>query len=55
MDQYSNKANDKYSSNSKIKHFNFDYLKVSAIICYIAMSPVATGVHFLPTHALGHN
>ena len=24
------------------------------IICYIAMSPVATGLHFLPTRALSH-
>ena len=23
------------------------------LVCYIAMSPVATGLHFLPTHALG--
>ena len=25
------------------------------IVCYIAMSPVATGLHFLPTRALGHD
>ena len=25
------------------------------IVCYIAMSPVATGLHFLPTSALGHD
>ena len=25
------------------------------IVCYIAMSPVATGLHFLRTCALGHN
>ena len=25
------------------------------IVCYIAMSPVTTGVHFLPSHALSHD
>ena len=25
------------------------------IVCYIAMSPVATGLHFLPTRALSHD
>ena len=25
------------------------------IVCYTAMSPVATGLHFLPTRALGHD
>ena len=25
------------------------------IVCCISMSPVATGLHFLPTHALGHD
>ena len=25
------------------------------IVCYIAMSPVATGLHCLPTHALSHD
>ena len=27
---------------------------MSIVICYIAMSPVATGLHFLPTRALSH-
>ena len=25
------------------------------IVCYIAISPVATGLHFLPTGAFGHD
>ena len=25
------------------------------IVCFIAMRPVATGLHFLPTHALSHD
>ena len=25
------------------------------IVCYIALSPEATGLHFLPTHALSYD
>ena len=33
----------------------FASLSILKIVCYIAMSPIATGLHFLPTRALSHD
>ena len=37
------------------KMINSVSLSKQKIVCYIAMSPVVTGLHFLPTHALSHD